>query len=94
MRALPPIAMFFAAASVGPPGLGNFVGEFLILPGAFKVNTLVTMFAASGLVLGAVYALMMVQRSIHGAPKAIPRARLKLSRTEHDAVPDGTVTFA
>lgn len=70
MRALPPIAMFFAAASVGLPGLGNFVGEFLILLGAFKVNTLVTMFAASGLVLGAVYTLMMVQRSIHGAPQS------------------------
>jgi NADH-quinone oxidoreductase subunit M len=70
MRSLPPIAMFFAAASVGLPGLGNFVGEFLILLGAFKVNAVVTMFAASGLVLGAVYALMMVQRSIHGAPKS------------------------
>jgi NADH-quinone oxidoreductase subunit M len=69
MNSLPPIAMFFAAASLGLPGLGNFVGEFLILLGAFKVNSLVTMFAATGLVFGAVYSLIMVQRTIHGAPK-------------------------
>lgn len=70
MRAMPPIAMFFAAASLGLPGLGNFVGEFLILLGTFKVNPLVTYFATTGLVLGAAYSLIMVQRTLHGAPKA------------------------
>jgi len=69
MTGIPPIAMFFAAASLGLPGLGNFVGEFLILVGTFKVNQTVTLFATSGLVLGAVYSLIMVQRSIHGAPQ-------------------------
>lgn len=67
---IPPIAMFFAAASLGLPGLGNFVGEFLILLGTFKVNQLVTLFATSGLVLGAVYSLIMIQRSLHGAAQS------------------------
>jgi NADH-quinone oxidoreductase subunit M len=67
---IPPIAMFFAAASLGLPGLGNFVGEFLILLGTFKVNQTVTLFATSGLVLGAVYSLIMVQRSLHGAAQS------------------------
>jgi NADH-quinone oxidoreductase subunit M len=69
MKSLPPIAMFFAAASLGLPGLGNFVGEFLILLGTFKVAPVVALFATSGLVLGAVYSLIMVQRTLHGAPK-------------------------
>lgn len=63
---IPPIAMFFAAASLGLPGLGNFVGEFLILLGVFKVNQTVTIVATSGLILAAVYSLIMVQRALHG----------------------------
>jgi NADH-quinone oxidoreductase subunit M len=66
MSGIPPIAMFFAAASLGLPGLGNFVGEFLILVGVFKVDMTVALFATSGLVLGAVYSLILVQRSLHG----------------------------
>jgi len=66
MSGIPPIAMFFAAASLGLPGLGNFVGEFLILVGVFKVDMVVALFATSGLVLGAVYSLILVQRSLHG----------------------------
>lgn len=70
MAGLPPIAMFFAAASLGLPGLGNFVGELLILIGSFKVNECVTLFATSGLVLSAVYSLIMIQRSLHGAAQS------------------------
>ena len=44
-----PIALFFAIASLGLPGLGNFVGEFLILLGTWKVAPVITCFAASGL---------------------------------------------
>ena len=69
MKNFPPIAMFFGAASLGLPGLGNFVGEFLILIGTYQVNQLVTFFAASGLVLAAAYSLIMIQRTLHGAPK-------------------------
>jgi NADH-quinone oxidoreductase subunit M len=68
MRNLPPIAIFFAAASLGMPGLGNFVGEFLILLGTYQVNPMVTAFATSGLVLAAVYTLKMVQRAFYGEP--------------------------
>jgi NADH-quinone oxidoreductase subunit M len=66
---LPPIALFFAVASLGLPGLGNFVGEFLILLGSWKVDPVVTCFAATGLILAAVYSLIMVQRAFHGPVK-------------------------
>jgi NADH-quinone oxidoreductase subunit M len=63
---LPPIALFFAAASLGLPGLANFVGEFLILLGTFPVDKWVTAFAATGLILAAVYSLMFIQRAFYG----------------------------
>jgi NADH-quinone oxidoreductase subunit M len=66
---LPPIALFFSVAALGLPGLGNFVGEFLILLGAFNVSVVVTCIAATGLILGAVYSLILVQRAFHGAPR-------------------------
>jgi len=69
-RYLPPIALFFSVAALGLPGLGNFVGEFLILVGSWKVNMLITIIACSGLILGAVYSLILVQRAFHGAPPA------------------------
>ncbi|TXH03108.1 MAG: NADH-quinone oxidoreductase subunit M [Nevskiaceae bacterium] len=79
---LPPIALFFSVASLGLPGLGNFVGEFLILLGTFKINIAVTLFAASGLVLAAVYSLILVQRAFHGAPKEDQHKLDDLSRRE------------
>jgi NADH-quinone oxidoreductase subunit M len=66
---LPPIALVFAVASLGLPGLGNFVGEFLILLGTWTVSPLITCIAATGLILAAVYSLIMVQRAFHGPPK-------------------------
>ena len=63
---LPPITLFFVAASLGLPGLGNFVGEFLVLLGTWNVDPVVTVVASSGLILAAVYSLMMVQRAFHG----------------------------
>jgi NADH-quinone oxidoreductase subunit M len=73
MSTLPPIALFFTAASLGLPGLGNFVGEFLILLGAFKVAPVVTIIAATGLVLAAVYSLIMMQRAFFGAAQSTER---------------------
>ncbi len=70
LKFLPPIALFFAAASVGLPGMGNFVGEFLILLGSFKVAPVVTIVAASGLILAAVYGLIMMQRAFFGKPQS------------------------
>ena len=60
------IAMFFIIASLGMPGLGNFVGEFLILLGAFAVNKWITILATLGLVTGAMYALMALQKVFQG----------------------------
>jgi NADH-quinone oxidoreductase subunit M len=53
-------------ASAGLPGLAGFVGEFLILVGAFKTWPWATTIATSGLVLGALYLLTMYQRVIFG----------------------------
>lgn len=63
---LPPITLFFVAASLGLPGLGNFIGEFLVLLGSWGVDRLVTIAASTGLILAAVYSLMMIQRAFHG----------------------------
>lgn len=58
--------MFFGLASLGLPGLGNFIGEILILFGAFKTAPVLTILAASGLIFGAVYSLLMLQKVLHG----------------------------
>jgi len=68
------IALFFAVAALGLPGLGNFIGEFLVLLGAFQVNVAVTALAALGLVAAPVYALNLVQKVFFGAPQ-IPALR-------------------
>jgi NADH-quinone oxidoreductase subunit M len=60
------VFMLFMLASVGLPGTSGFVGEFLVLIGAFKVNTLVAVLAASGMVLGAAYMLYLYRRVIFG----------------------------
>jgi len=58
--------MFLAMASLGLPGLGNFVAEFLILLGAFAVSPMLAGIAVLGLVAATVYALKMVQSAFHG----------------------------
>ena len=81
-RVLPPVTLFFVVAALGLPGLGNFVGEFLILLGSFQVATLVTCIAATGLVLGAVYSLILIQRAFHGAAAADAPQLKDLSKRE------------
>jgi NADH-quinone oxidoreductase subunit M len=63
------IALFFVMASLGLPGLGNFVGEFLVLLGSYQVDPLLTALATVGLVLGTVYALWFMQRVFFGKPR-------------------------
>ena len=58
--------MFFVLASLGLPGLGNFVAEFLVLLGLFQVNPWLTVLASMGLITGAIYSLMLMQRSFQG----------------------------
>jgi NADH-quinone oxidoreductase subunit M len=60
------IAMFFIIASLGMPGLGNFVGEFMILLGAFQVDVPITILAAVGIIGAAVYSLIAMQRVFQG----------------------------
>jgi len=63
---LPPLLLFFAAATLGLPGLGNFIGEFLILLGAFKVAPFIIIASTLGMVLAALYSLALLHRSIYG----------------------------
>jgi len=60
------VALLFALASLGLPGLGNFVGEFLVLQGTYPVSARMTVLAAVGLVTATVYSLGMIQRAFHG----------------------------
>ena len=69
LRYLPGVMLFFSVASLGMPGTGNFVGEFLILIGSFQVAPVITVIATFGLVLASVYSLIMLQRACFGAPK-------------------------
>ena len=58
--------MVFTLANVGLPGTSGFVGEFLTLLGAFKVDSWLAIFATTGVVLSAVYALYLYRRVIFG----------------------------
>ena len=60
------IALFFVVASLGMPGLGTFVGEFLVLMGSFQVDVPLTVAAAIGIIVAAVYSLSLMQRSFQG----------------------------
>ena len=58
--------MIFVLASLGLPGTSGFVGEFLILMGAFKDNFLVAVLASIGVILGAAYILWLYKRVVFG----------------------------
>jgi len=60
------IFMLFTMANVGLPGTGGFVGEILVLIGAFQVNTWVALLATTGAILSAAYALWLYRRVIFG----------------------------
>ena len=60
------VGLVFALASLGLPGFGNFVAEFLVLLGSYRVSLVITVLAASGLVFSAIYSLWIVQRVFHG----------------------------
>jgi len=58
--------MVFTLANVGLPGTSGFIGEFLTLVGIFQVNTWVAVFAATGVILSAAYALWLYRRVVFG----------------------------
>src|SRR3954454_5397102 len=68
-------------ASVGMPGLNGFIGEFLIMLGAFRWDPRYVVVAGLGVILSAVYMLWMVQRVYYG----------KVTRPENAHLPDVTV---
>ena len=60
------LLMIFTLAALGLPGTSGFVGEFLILMGAFRDNFLVATVACFGVILGAAYMLWLYKRVIFG----------------------------
>ncbi len=60
------VFMVFTLANVGLPGTSGFVGEFLVLMGAFQVSTWVALFATTGVILSSMYALLLYRRVIYG----------------------------
>jgi NADH-quinone oxidoreductase subunit M len=60
------VFMLMTMASVGLPGTAGFVGEFLVIIGAFEANTWVALLMTTGVILGAAYALWLYRRVIFG----------------------------
>ena len=77
------VFMLFTMASVGLPGTSGFVGEFLVLAGAFQSSTWAAALAALGVILGAAYMLYLYRRVIFGTlTKDDLRQMMDLSRRE------------
>jgi NADH-quinone oxidoreductase subunit M len=80
-KVMPIYAAFFmivTLSSIGLPGTNGFVGEFLILLGAFQSNVVYGVLAATGVILGAAYMLWMFQRVMFG----------KITRPENEKLKD------
>jgi NADH-quinone oxidoreductase subunit M len=61
------VFMLFTLASMGLPGTSGFIGEFLVLVGAFKVNFWLALLGSLGMILGTAYMLYLYRRIIFGA---------------------------
>ena len=68
------VAMFLAVASLGLPGLANFVGEFLVLTGTFAVSPSLAAIAAVGFVLSSIYSLWLIYRLFQGPERRTEEA--------------------
>jgi NADH-quinone oxidoreductase subunit M len=60
------MGLLFALASLGLPGLINFIAEFLVLAGAYQANIILTSVAALGLIASTIYSLRIVQKVFYG----------------------------
>jgi len=60
------MAMVLVMATLGMPGLGNFIGEFLVLVGSFESFKVASIVAATGLIFSACYALVIIHRTFWG----------------------------
>ncbi|ACB95997.1 NADH-quinone oxidoreductase subunit M [Beijerinckia indica] len=75
--------MIFTMANVGLPGTSGFIGEFLTMIGTFQINSTVVLFAATGVIFSAAYALYLYRRVLFGAlEKANLKTLLDLSGRE------------
>jgi NADH-quinone oxidoreductase subunit M len=61
------VFLVFTMAGMGLPGTSGFIGEFMVLVGAFKVNFWVALLGSTGMILGAAYSLWLYRRIIFGS---------------------------
>jgi NADH-quinone oxidoreductase subunit M len=66
LPAMGAIGLVFVMASLGLPGLGNFIAEFLTLSGVFMANVLYACIASVGLVFATMYSIRIMQRVYYG----------------------------
>jgi len=64
------LAMVLVIATLGMPGLGNFIGEFLVLLGSFEYFSIASVVAAAGLIFSACYGLVIIHRTFWGPTRA------------------------
>jgi NADH-quinone oxidoreductase subunit M len=64
------MCLIFSMASLGLPGMGNFIAEFLTLLGTFKANVLFASLASLGLIVATVYSLRIIQKIFFGKKKS------------------------
>jgi len=64
--ALSGTGVFFVMATLALPGLGNFIGEFLVLLGTFQVNRTAAIIASVGILASTVYGVKLIQDAFHG----------------------------
>ncbi|WP_162054607.1 NADH-quinone oxidoreductase subunit M [Pontibacter pamirensis] len=69
------VALVFVMASLGLPGLGNFIAEFLTLVGSWQANNVLTIFATIGLVMATAYSLRIMQKVFY-EPAAVEQPEL------------------
>lgn len=69
------VALFLALASLGLPGLANFVGEFLVLAGTYAVSPVLAAIGALGFVLSSVYSLWLIYLVFQGPMQQESQAR-------------------
>ena len=75
--------MIFTMASVGLPGTSGFIGEFLVMAGAFQASTWLALLITTGIILGAAYMLWLYRRVVFGKlEKEDVKAMLDLSPRE------------
>ena len=71
----PEMTLVLVMASLGLPGLGNFVAEFMVLAGAWQVRPVVCAVASLGLIVSVIYSLVIFQRVFHEKPAEVPGVR-------------------